>query len=318
MAEILTVGEILVEIMREKPGVGLDSEDIFIGPFPSGAPANFIDAVANLGHSAAIVGGVGNDDFGQICLNRFKKDGVEVSGINISNLTTGVAFVAYFDDGSRKFIFHISNTASSDIGSLSQEEIAQTKIFHVMGCSLMITNDMANRIIEYAEIVKSSGGKISFDPNIRVELMNKDFVRNAVERITKMSDIILPGLNEMLLLADTDNKNAAIQKLLNTAEIIVLKQGSNGCEVHTTEMKEPISVPAFKIDEVDPTGAGDAFDAGFLCGLLEEKSFKECGILANACGALNTTRLGPMEGVFKRKIVEGFIKDYKLGDEKRI
>ena len=48
MSEILTVGEILVEIMREKPGVGLDAEDVFIGPFASGAPAIFIDAVANL------------------------------------------------------------------------------------------------------------------------------------------------------------------------------------------------------------------------------------------------------------------------------
>jgi len=290
----------------------------FRGPFASGAPAIFIDAVANLGHSAAMIGGVGNDAFGQVCIDRFKKDGVDVSGIKISNLTTGVAFVAYFDDGGRKYIFHISDTASSDIGSLPQKEIAQTKIFHIMGCSLMITKDMADKIVEYAEIVKSSGGKISFDPNIRVELMNKDFIKNAVERITQIADIILPGLSEMLLLADTDNKDAAIQKLLNMAEIIVLKQGRKGCEIHTKEMGEPISVPSFKIDEVDPTGAGDAFDAGFLCGLLEKKSFKECGILANACGALNASRLGPMEGVFERNVVEGFIKNHVLDSEKKI
>ena len=159
MAQILTVGEILVEIMREKPGVGLDAEDIFIGPFASGAPAIFIDTVANLGHSAAIVGGVGNDEFGQVCLDRFREDGLDVSGIKISNLATGVAFVAYFDDGSRKYIFHLTDTAASDIGSLPQEQIAQTKIFHVMGCSLMIKEEMAEKIIKYAEIVKSSGGK---------------------------------------------------------------------------------------------------------------------------------------------------------------
>lgn len=312
MAEILTVGEILVEIMREKPGIGLEAEDIFIGPFASGAPAIFIDAVANLGHSAAIVGGVGDDEFGHVCLDRFKEDGLDLSGIKISNLATGVAFVAYFDDGSRKFIFHINDTASSDIGSLTEEQITQTRIFHIMGCSLMINKEMADKIIEYAEIVKTSGGKISFDPNIRVELMNKDYIKKSVKKITQMSDIILPGMSEMLLLAERNEKDTAIQNLLNIVEIIVLKQGSEGCEIHTKELKEPISVPSFKIDEVDPTGAGDAFDAGFLCGLLENKSLKECAVLANASGALNATKLGPMEGVFKREVVEEFIRKNRV------
>ena len=61
MAEILTVGEILVEIIRGKVGIGLDESTTFKGPFASGAPAIFIDTVANLGHKAAIIGGVGDD-----------------------------------------------------------------------------------------------------------------------------------------------------------------------------------------------------------------------------------------------------------------
>jgi len=308
MADILAVGEILVEIMREKPGVGLESNDVFRGPFASGAPAIFIDAVANLGHSAALVGGVGNDAFGQVCIDRFKRDGVDVSGIKISNLTTGVAFVAYFKDGSRKFIFHIGDTASSDIGSLPEKQIAQTKIFHIMGCSLMVKEDLARQIIKYAEMVKAAGGSISFDPNIRAELMNKSYIEETVEKITTMADIILPGLSEMKLITGIDNKQGALDKLFETAELIVLKEGSKGCSIFEKGIDKPVVVPSFKIDEVDPTGAGDAFDAGFLCSLLEDKSLTECGLLANACGALNTTRLGPMEGVFKREIVEEFIK----------
>ena len=66
MAEILTMGELIVEIMRPKEDMPLDMAGTFLGPFPSGAPAIFIDTAARLGHSAAIIGGVGDDDFGGV------------------------------------------------------------------------------------------------------------------------------------------------------------------------------------------------------------------------------------------------------------
>jgi len=102
MTEVLTLGEILVEIMREKRGVPLNIEGTFRGPYPSGAPAIFIDTVANLGHNCAIVGGVGEDD-------------IDISGVKVSNgLSTAVAFVAYNLNGSKKFIFHLRDSAAAD------------------------------------------------------------------------------------------------------------------------------------------------------------------------------------------------------------
>jgi sugar/nucleoside kinase (ribokinase family) len=68
MIEILTIGEILVEIMKPKKGIPLNKIDTFKGPFPSGAPAIFIDAAANMGHGFAIIGGVGNDEFGDLII----------------------------------------------------------------------------------------------------------------------------------------------------------------------------------------------------------------------------------------------------------
>ena len=76
MCEIWTMGEMLVEIMRPKAGMELFAPGEFVGPFPSGAPAIFIDTVARLNHSAGIFGGVGKDDFGKNILDRLKKDGV--------------------------------------------------------------------------------------------------------------------------------------------------------------------------------------------------------------------------------------------------
>jgi sugar/nucleoside kinase (ribokinase family) len=78
MSDIWTMGELLVEIMRPKAGMSLAEPGVFLGPYPSGAPGIFIDTAARLGHSAAIVSGVGDDDFGSCLLERFGRDGVSV------------------------------------------------------------------------------------------------------------------------------------------------------------------------------------------------------------------------------------------------
>ena len=66
--EVISLGELLVEIMRKEVDQPLDRPADFVGPFPSGAPAIFADAVAKLGHSAGFVGALGNDDFARCYL----------------------------------------------------------------------------------------------------------------------------------------------------------------------------------------------------------------------------------------------------------
>ena len=111
MPEIITMGEAIVEIMRAELDSPLNEPGLFKGPYPSGAPAIFIDTVARLGHTSAIVSGVGRDDFGDLLLTRLKKDGVDTSMILTDDrASTGCAFVMYESSGDRKFIFHIGNT----------------------------------------------------------------------------------------------------------------------------------------------------------------------------------------------------------------
>ena len=110
MPEIISMGEALVEIMREKIGAGLDKPEVFIGPYPSGAPAIFADCAARLGGKVGFIGTVGNDDFGKVIQDRLRFDGVDLTYFQSKpDTTTGVAFVAYFSDGSRKFLYHIRN-----------------------------------------------------------------------------------------------------------------------------------------------------------------------------------------------------------------
>src|SRR5690349_7292135 len=96
MKKIATIGEILVEIMALERGDGFCEPLNLIGPFPSGAPAIFIDQAAKLGQPCGIVSCVGDDDFGRVNLDRLKRDGVDVTGIAVDpEAATGSAFVRY-------------------------------------------------------------------------------------------------------------------------------------------------------------------------------------------------------------------------------
>jgi len=120
------------------------------------------------------------------------------------------------------------------------------------------------------------------------------------------ASLVLPSSTEAELLTAQEGAEAACQALLDGgAEVVGLKRGSQGCRVITTEGS--VDVPAFRVDAVDPTGAGDCFDAGMVVGLLEGLPLEEVGRLANACGALGATRKGPMEGAEFRKVVDEFI-----------
>ena len=103
MLDIITIGEILAEVLTEKVDQAFTSPGTLLGPFPSGAPAICIDQAARMGAKAAIIAKVGQDDFGKLNLTRLAGDGVDVSHvIQTPDNTTGTAFVTYFSDGERK------------------------------------------------------------------------------------------------------------------------------------------------------------------------------------------------------------------------
>jgi len=291
------MGEMLVEIMRPKAGMELFTPGEFVGPFPSGAPAIFIDTVARLDHSAGIFGGVGKDDFGKNILDRLKKDGVNTDYVFESeHESTAVAFVTYFDDGSRKFIFHIGNTPAVKAKNYNIKDIGSPKFFHIMGCSLMVAEGFRERIIKTAHLFVQNGARISFDPNIRAELLGGKTVEELFGDILDNCSVIMPGIDELRLITGMDAIDDGIKKLFEyeNMEIVALKKSSQGCTVYSKTQK--IDCAAYEVDGVDPTGAGDCFDAAFLCGLLDDKSLKVCAQMASAAGALNTLKLGPMEG----------------------
>lgn len=298
MAEIITMGEIIVEIMRDGVDVPLNEAGVFRGPYPSGAPAIFIDTAARLGHSAKIIGGVGADDFGKCLLDRLRGDGVDCSDVlENDRISTGCAFVTYFADGGRKFIFHIGNTPAVTAPVPAKEKLEGAKFFHIMGCSMMADMAFGKRIVETMRLAAECGAKVSFDPNIRPELMKDPEAGSLVDAVMEQVSVFMPGVEELLSISGEADVPSAVAKLFEKEklEIIALKRGSKGCTVYTRDGGE-YSFGVYPVKPVDATGAGDSFDASFLCGLLEGKSIPDAIKLATAAASLNTAAFGPMEG----------------------
>ncbi|MBE7030846.1 MAG: sugar kinase [Ruminococcaceae bacterium] len=303
---IWTMGEIIVEIMRNTENAPLDRPGVFLGPFPSGAPAIFADTVARMGHRAGIIGGVGNDDFGKCLMERLEKDGVDCSHImRTEAASTGCAFVTYFDDGSRKFIYHIGDSAAGMAKCPDEESIPEASYFHVMGCSLMSNAAFGNEIIKSMRLFKCKGAKVSFDPNIRPELLGNV---QLTKEVMSVANVLLPGVSELLTISGKDTVADAVKACFENEnlEIIALKNGAKGCKIFTRD--DYFEMGTYQVEAVDATGAGDSFDAAFLCGLCDGKTIVESAGQASAAAALNTAAFGPMEGKISIEAVKEIMR----------
>ncbi len=311
--EIIALGEALVEVMRVQVDDPLDRPSTFMGPYPSGAPAIFADAAARLGHRVGFVGAVGDDDFGSCLLDRLAADGLNTDYCpRIADRATGVAFVTYFSDGSRRFLYHTAHAAAGQMPDPDPAYLQQARFLHICGSSLSVSERMRNSCYRAVEMVAAAGGRISFDPNLRPELLGgEEALRRICAPVLEKAYVVLPSGAEAELLSGVPGRagkgpEEACRALLTRGpKVVALKRGARGCSIFTPEQK--LDVPAYRVEAVDPTGAGDCFDAGFVVGLLEELPLEQVGRLANACGALGATRKGPAEGAFPRAVVEQFL-----------
>ena len=309
--DVITIGECLVEIMRDKRDVPHSVPGTYLGPYPSGAPAIFADACARLGLKVGIIGAVGKDDFGKLLLDRLKGDGVDVSKMKVlEDNTTGVAFVTYFSSGSRQFIYHIKHAAAGQIfpEDVDPDYVRGSRLLHLMGSSLSINENCREACYKAVEIAKSHGGVITFDPNLRPELLDISTIRRICRPVLEVAKVVLPSGVEAEALTGSSDPIEAGKKLLEYGpEIAVIKLGEKGSIAITRD--DVVEMPAIKVKEVDPTGAGDVYDAAFVYGLLNNWPVEKILKFANAAGAIKVTRFGPMEGPVSRREIEEFLRE---------
>ncbi len=306
--EVISMGNMLVEIMRVQLDEPLDQPGAFSGPYPSGDTPIYIDTVARLGRSAGFIGVVGPDDFGRCLLERFARDGVDFScGEVLAGQTTGVAFVAYFGDGSRKFIYHMRHAAAGQLGPqhISKEYFAACKWLHLTGCNLAMSESARQACLAAMDCLPPDA-RVSFDPNIRPELLSVEQIRELCVPVIERANVIFPSLSEAAMLTGAFSDDQGCRIWAAQGKTVALKRGAQGSRIYAGT--QVLDVPGFIVEEVDPTGAGDSFSAGFTAGLLEGMSLVEVGRFANAVGALAVTRKGPMEGAPTRKEVERLLE----------
>ncbi|SPF80651.1 tagatose kinase [Pseudoprimorskyibacter insulae] len=306
----ICIGEILAEIVATTTGHGFAESQPLIGPFPSGAPAIFIDQCGRIGGKAAMIGAVGDDDFGRMNRARLERDGVDVSGIAVDDtLPTGSAFVRYRPDGDRDFVFNMWTSAAGNLRWTDAVEavVSGAGHLHVMGTLLVRPGiwDMTDRA---AQIIKARGGSISLDPNLRKELKDDGETAARLAQILEMTDVLLPSGDELQLAAGRSDRQAAIDALFARGITeIALKDGTRGATVFTPGAA-PVHADAFAVTEVDPTGAGDCFGGAYIAARRLGEQIATALDLACAAGARNVTVRGPMEGAGTRQELEDFMK----------
>jgi len=120
--------------------------------------------------------------------------------------------------------------------------------------------------------------------------------------------VLMPGVGELLNITQADTVENGLEKLFKNPklEIVALKKGDQGCSIYTREEKFDLGV--YPVTVKDTTGAGDSFDAAFLCGLIDGLPLVECAKMASAAAAINSAAFGPMEGLINPERIKKMIE----------
>ncbi len=285
---LLVVGESLVEFVRETPGE-IDRPARYLGPFPSGAPAIAADAAALAGAQVAFVSTVGAEPFGRIVVERLGRDGVDVGRVRaVDRATTGTAFVAYRDDGSRSFVFHVADAAP---GRLTADDLGDTPeeagVLHVSGASLALSTAMADVILMAAERVLASGGRLSVGVNLRADAADNDEAMRQLRDLIARADTIVASKDEANVMSHD------LEAARTRGATVCVTRGAEGATLAIGGVEH--SVGGLPADEVDATGAGDTFAGVLVTALARGDEPPKALALANVAGAAHVAALGPME-----------------------
>lgn len=302
--DIISAGFSLVEFPRRERGVPFHIAGEFLGPYPSADTLIMLDTAARLGRRCCWMGTVANNPFGRVVFERMKQDGIETAYVRtLNSFCTPPVFVRYDQNGKREYLSdgRVSRMVKEEY--IVPQAVQSSAWVHFSGevVTAMSTGEGRRAMLKMLAAVGPQQ-KVSLDPNDGYEGDVSEILGPFVER----ADLILPSEGEAKMLAGTDTDEEACRRWAAQGKLVALKCGSRGCRVY--EGDRVSQVDPFRVEEVDPTGCGDSFCAGFITGLLEGLSPAEAGSLANACGALQATALGPMEGSKARAEVLQFME----------
>jgi len=312
VGKIVALGEVVSDIYRDE-----SKSDVEM-PFtarPGGAPANVAVAAARLGSEAAFIGSVGEDLFGDFILRALQAECVDTSAVRRCEppTRTSLAFVEIADGGDRSFTFYRSDPAADEL--LSPEDVTREILlgasFVNFGSIPLIKEPSRSAIHRAADLAQELDVPLAFDVNFREHLwQSAEAAREAVNPLLDRSRIIKLSDDELPPMLGTDDTVEAAKMLLDRgAALVLISLGPDGAFYATREFSG--EVPAFEVECVDATGAGDAFLAATLTqlsgGAWDEETVREAVRRGTAAGAIACMGYGAMGPLPTEKELERFM-----------
>ena len=259
-----------------------------------GSAANTIVGLTRLELKTGFIGKVASDNEGKFLLNELKQEGVNINGIAISENNRSGVVMGFIDlKGDRALYVDPGVNDQLDFTEINPEYVSGTEYIHL--------SSFVGQQPFYAQkqlIAKLSSVKVCFDPGAIYARKGL----NANKPIIRKSHVILPNEMEINQLTGEDYEEGAKTFLNLGAELVAVKLGKRGCYV--TDGKENYLIEAYNVDAVDTTGAGDAFNAGFIYGLVKGKDLFTCGSLGNFVASRCVSAMGTRTGLPRLKDIK--------------
>jgi len=296
-SQVVTLGECMSLIFPQEP-VTLDKASLLCLDL-AGAESNFAIALSRLGHTVRFISRVGADPLGQRIRTTLTNEHVILDSLMIDSVApTGIFFRECLPDGQRRVYYYRNNSAASRLGpnDLQSEWFTKTKFLHLTGITAALSDSCFEACLKAIELAKAQNALISFDPNFRPKLWNEETARPKLLEICCKSDLLLMSLDDANVMFGYLDERSLILKAVDFGpKVIVLKKSEQGALAFTNNSF--VTVPAFPINQVlDPVGAGDGFNAGFISGLLRGWELPESLRLGAHIGALAVTVMGDYGG----------------------
>ncbi|MGB0939420.1 MAG: sugar kinase [Candidatus Puniceispirillaceae bacterium] len=298
---LLCMGEAMAEYNQQPDGRYLQGF--------GGDTSNAAISAARQGARAGIFTHIGSDPAGDGLLALWQGEGIETDLVKrCPDAQTGIYFVTHDSDGHHfSYYRKMSAAAQMTADDVPQDKLAGVDILHISGISQAISDSASQAVIAAIRAVKSAGGRVSYDTNLRLGLWSLEKARQTIHDTVAECDIALPGLDDARQLTGLNSPDEIADFYLQLGvSIVALTLGPNGTMV--ASKKERAIIPSFAVDAIDATAAGDTFDGAFLAELMAGASPFDAAKYANATAALSTTGYGAVAPIPHRAQVEKFIK----------
>ena len=265
----------------------------------AGAEGNVAIGLSRLGHAARWVGVVGRDQLGELVLRTLRAEGVDVSRVRREDAPTGILVSEERLAGVARVDYHRRASAGSLLAAadLVGGLDPAPRVLHVTGLTMALGDAPADAVRRAVEAARERGVLVCLDVNHRQRLWTAERARSALAPLAPLLDLVVASDDEVGLVAPSgDDVPGAVRSLLDAGvREVVVKLGAGGARACTAD--GDVHVPARPVTAVNTIGAGDAFVAGYLSGLLDGLDVPARLARAVAAGAFVVATAGDWEGL---------------------